>query len=35
LPVLQGLLIDVTGTTMRVTGTDLDVTVRTELGFGR
>ena len=31
LPILQGLLIEVTGQTMRVTGTDLDVTVRTEL----
>ena len=29
LPVLQGLLCEVTGTTLRVTGTDLDVTVRT------
>ena len=31
LPILQGVLIEVTGKTMRVTGTDLDVTVRTEL----
>ncbi len=31
LPILQGLLVEVTGKTMRVTGTDLDVTVRTEL----
>jgi DNA polymerase-3 subunit beta len=31
LPILQGLLIEVSGKTMRVTGTDLDVTVRTEL----
>ncbi len=31
LPVLQGLLCEVTGTTIRVTGTDLDVTVRTQL----
>jgi DNA polymerase III subunit beta len=29
LPVLQGLLCDVVGSTLRVTGTDLDVTVRT------
>ncbi len=29
LPVLQGLLCEVSGTTLRVTGTDLDVTVRT------
>lgn len=29
LPVLQGLLCEVAGTTLRVTGTDLDVTVRT------
>lgn len=31
LPILQGLLIEVTGRTMRVTGTDLEVTIRTEL----
>lgn len=31
LPILQGVLVDVTGKTMRVTGTDLEVTVRTEL----
>lgn len=31
LPILQGVLIEVTGQTMRVTGTDLEVTVRTEL----
>ncbi len=31
LPILQGVLIEVTGKTLRVTGTDLDVTVRTEL----
>lgn len=31
LPVLQGLLCEVSGTTLRVTGTDLDVTVRTQL----
>lgn len=31
LPILQGLLIEVSGKSMRVTGTDLDVTVRTEL----
>jgi DNA polymerase-3 subunit beta len=31
LPILQGLLVEVTGRTMRVTGTDLEVTVRTEL----
>lgn len=30
LPVLQGLLCEVTGTTLRVTGTDLDITVRTQ-----
>lgn len=30
LPVLQGLLCEVSGTTLRVTGTDLDVTVRTQ-----
>ncbi len=29
LPVLQGLLCEVSGTTLRVTGTDLDVTIRT------
>jgi DNA polymerase III subunit beta len=29
LPVLQGLLCEVTGTTLRVTGTDLDMTVKT------
>ena len=29
LPVLQGLLCEVSGTTLQVTGTDLDVTVRT------
>lgn len=29
LPVLQGLLCEVTGNTLRVTGTDLDMTVRT------
>jgi DNA polymerase III subunit beta len=29
LPVLQGLLCEVSGSTLRVTGTDLDVTVRT------
>ncbi len=29
LPVLQGLFCEVSGTTLRVTGTDLDVTVRT------
>src|SRR3970282_2882202 len=29
LPVLQGLLCEVSGTTLRVTGTDLDMTVRT------
>ncbi len=29
LPVLQGLLCEVTGSTLRVTGTDLDVTVQT------
>jgi DNA polymerase-3 subunit beta len=29
LPVLQGLLCEVSGTTLRVTGTDLDITVRT------
>lgn len=31
LPILQGLLATVTGQTLRVTGTDLDLTVRTEL----
>ncbi len=31
LPVLQGLLCEVSGNTLRVTGTDLDVTVRTAL----
>lgn len=31
LPILQGLLIEVTGKTMRVVGTDLEVTVRTQL----
>ena len=31
LPILQGLLVEVRGKTMRVTGTDLEVTVRTEL----
>jgi len=31
LPVLQGLLCDVSGGSLRVTGTDLDVTVRTRL----
>lgn len=30
LPVLQGLLCEVSGSTLRVTGTDLDVTVRTQ-----
>ena len=30
LPVLQGLLCEVSGKTLRVTGTDLDVTVRTQ-----
>lgn len=30
LPVLQGLLCEVTGNTLRVTGTDLDMTVRTQ-----
>ncbi len=29
LPVLQGLLCEVSGTSLRVTGTDLDITVRT------
>ena len=29
LPILQGVLVEVTGKTMRVTGTDLEVTVRT------
>ena len=31
LPILQGVLVEVTGKTMRVTGTDLEVTARTEL----
>ena len=31
LPILQGLLIEVTGSVLRVTGTDLEVTIRTEL----
>lgn len=31
LPILQGVRVDVTGKTMRVTGTDLEVTVRTSL----
>ncbi len=31
LPVLQGLLCEVSGTTLRVTGTDLDMTVRTSV----
>lgn len=31
LPILQGALVEVTGKTMRVTGTDLEVTVRTDL----
>ena len=31
LPILQGVLVEVTGQTMRVTGTDLEVTVRTDL----
>lgn len=31
LPILQGVLVEVIGKTMRVTGTDLEVTVRTEL----
>jgi DNA polymerase-3 subunit beta len=31
LPILQGVLVEVTGKTMRVTGTDLDVTIRTDL----
>ena len=30
LPVLQGLLCEVTGSTLRVTGTDLEMTVRTQ-----
>jgi len=30
LPVLQGLLCEVSGTTLRITGTDLDITVRTQ-----
>lgn len=32
LPVLQGLLCEVTGSTLRVTGTDLEMTVRTQAG---
>jgi len=31
LPILQGLLVGVTGRVLRVTGTDLDLTVRTQL----
>jgi DNA polymerase-3 subunit beta len=31
LPILQGLLVSVSGRTLRVTGTDLDMTVRTQL----
>ena len=31
LPILQGLLLEVSGKKVRVTGTDLDVTIRTEL----
>jgi DNA polymerase-3 subunit beta len=31
LPILQGVLCDVTGTTLRVTGTDTEVTIRTNL----
>jgi DNA polymerase-3 subunit beta len=31
LPILQGLLVSVVGHTLRVTGTDLDMTVRTQL----
>jgi len=31
MPILQGVLVEVTGRTLRVTGTDLEVTVRTEL----
>jgi len=31
LPILSGLLIEVVGKTLRVTGTDLEVTIRTEL----
>lgn len=31
LPVLQGLLCEVTGSTLRVTGTDLEMTVRTQV----
>ena len=31
LPVLQGLLCEVTGSSLKVTGTDLDVTVKTQL----
>lgn len=32
LPVLQGLLCEVTGSTLKVTGTDLEMTVRTHVG---
>lgn len=31
MPILQGLMVEVTGRTMRVTGTDLEVTIRTDL----
>lgn len=31
LPILQGILVEVVGRTLRVTGTDLEVTIRTEL----
>ena len=31
LPILSGLLVEVIGKTLRVTGTDLEVTIRTEL----
>ena len=31
MPILQGALVEVEGKTMRVTGTDLEVTVRTSL----
>lgn len=31
MPILQGVLVEVVGKSMRVTGTDLDVTVRTQL----
>jgi len=31
LPILQGLLVNVVGHTLRVTGTDLDMTIRTQL----